>query len=57
MWNKADREKKKRIEWFRRKKNKGERRGEENIYKRNIGTIKFIWCTRKMAKSHQLQAF
>jgi hypothetical protein len=57
MWNKADREKKKRIEWFRRKKNKWERRGAENIHKRNIRTIKFIRYTRKTAKSHQSQAF
>jgi hypothetical protein len=57
MWNKADRKGKERIEWFRRKKNKGERSGVENIHKRNIRTIKFIRYTRKMAKSHQSQAF
>jgi hypothetical protein len=35
--------------WFKRKKNKGERRGVENIYKRNIRIIKFIRYTRKTA--------
>jgi hypothetical protein len=57
MWNKADKKGEGRIEWFERKKNKGERRGIEKSHKRNIRTIKFISYTRKMTKLHQSQAF